>query len=409
MASLAAASPGDEPGHRGVEDALIRAGELDAVAALLGYDKVDSGDFLRCLRAVIRQMHDGRAGRGVVLRELASESYVNKRHLATKLVGWTAHAERMVLARTLGARGPLPYDEIRSIRLRVGGRQEKRIGTDTSFGSGRSLRFLALTAVQDGGCLPRRVIEFNTDTRWDRTSRSGQLDLIAAGEARARGPLAGSVAEHLALLLEHDAEMRRTAVARAEAEGLPEMAGHLRTLGERILLIDGLPSGPPTERWHSSAFVRFPGRETAAWTAVRAAGRRSVLACGAPTEHEQAAIGAGESVALPSRALPGATELGIRPLADVVHRWLPEHGVIVRSIRGGGRDDRAAFRPVCFADEDLPLAVAFVERMQQTNDVALALEQWEQTCAPGLSTVQSPTTAAGLYALLDAAWAAQVR
>jgi len=406
MASLAAASPGGEPGHRGVEDALIRAGKLGAVAALLGYDKVDSDDFLCCLRAVIRQMHDGRAGRGVVLRELAAESYVNKRHLAAKLVSWTAHAERVVLARTLHARGGLPYDEIRSIRLRVGGRQEKRIGTDTSFGSGRSLRFLALAAVQDGGCLPRRVLEFNTDTRWDRTSRIGQPALIEAGEARTRGPLAGSVAEHLALLLEHDAGMRRTAVARAEAEGLPEMAGQLRMLGDRVLLIGGLPSGPPVERWHSSAFVRFPGREEAAWMTVRAAGRRSVLACGSPTEHEQAAIGAGESVVLSSGELPGAAELGILPRPDVVHRWLPDHGVIVRSVHGGARGDRAAFRPVHFADDDLTSALAFVERMQQTNDAALALERWERTCAPGLSTVQSPATAAGLYALLDAAYAA---
>jgi hypothetical protein len=367
----------------------------------------------------IRETLSGGAAAGLRLGALCDTARIGRSHLDEHLNDeWRDLAALTVHGVFAQAGRRVLYEELRSVPERVG-RRHHGLGSDQHPGCTRTRVMLVRSLSASDRHCPVAAIPLTTGTRWDATCERGQqLPASDASSGEQRSPQ--TLAQHVDALLDDAQRVRRTyntAVENRDARLLGEK--QLDALGFTFtnrFVIPPLACGAPIEPRRDQAEIRYPGQDPQVVTVLARRGANAVLACG--LHDPQAALsahgfhplrvnGANGPTALRVTDLPDCTPLGITSPWGLEHFYDPAHRRIARRLTTHGGSRTEVWQLVRF-ENDIPAALALIERHAQCNWMGDCLRRFIRDCAPGKLKVHAPHTFAGVLALMIAANAAIV-
>lgn len=371
--------------------------------------------------AIVNGTLAGDAAVGLRVGTVCSYARVGRGHLDEHFtVGWRDLAALGVHSVYAGSRRRVLYEEIRSLPERVG-RRHHGLGSDHHPGCPRT-RFLLVRSLSasDRHC-PVSAIPLTTATRWDSTGELGRSE--PARPAWSGEPLEWpqTLDEHVDSLVEDATRLRRAYNAAAADPAAAVLGGAdqralLTTFSNRFVM-PPLPCGTPSDARREQAEIRHPGLDPAVIAVFERRKIDAVLACGIGGAVALPMPGAGfeplridgpngpEPVQITH--LPQAAELGITSTWGVEHFHSPADRRIARRVTTPAGVRTEIWQLVGFND-DLPAAVALIERQAQCSWMGQCLQRFIGDCAPGKLKAHAPRSVAGLLALMILANAAIV-
>ena len=391
-----------------IADALIeRFGRLaHALLPGLPRDERTLSRLLALARSANHLIASGETEDGLRADRLAREAgYASDKHIREHLDApwlrlWGALAIRLIIAQ--GA--PLIAEHMFTTAVRVK-RDASRIGLDARTGVARMKPLLRLFAAGRDCQLVDAQIPLSTATRFDRGDALADAVLIADTELTLGEPLAGSLADHVGVLLDE----RATLLERVESAAvkLPALFYEVdldpRTVAARafpsLLILGPMPHGSPEVQGETYARIVMPGDDPSIVEHAHASGLAGIAACSLPSSPPSSGsrVDAGPRLAAEFGVTASALD-GTIVAADT------EHLYEVTWAESGTR--RRYWRTFGMASDD-PRAAALVHRESETW-AETCMERADEQAPVGLVRGRSAAWRRTEYALLAVADAARV-
>jgi hypothetical protein len=174
----------------------------------------------------------------------------------------------------------------------------------------------------------------------------------------------------------------------------------------RWFVVGEIGCGPPSGLYRDFGHIVLPGRDDETLDAFRGTPHlHGLLLVGEPTDDEADLDG---FVTLPVYEMPEALALGVTPLFGVQWSFSPTTGMLARVRYLSGAVQSELWQTVNVAADELPYAVALIERQHQGRWTGHCLARFEADCGPGKLKARTPDGNGGILDMLSVANAAIV-